>query len=174
MNRRGIWMIAQIVSEQLRLEPPVSLQSICDAIGRLGGTCIEVEDDFQRPEAKISTPSNGSAERNLFTIEYVSDKPETRILFSIAHELGHLFLHILDGNGRLKPETEYARSLISSKAEIEANEFAAALLMPESKFVEKCEQIVTSDNKVNISELACYFNVSVQAATVRGNILRLW
>lgn len=45
--------------------------------------------------------------------------------------------------------------------------------MPEDDFVLKCKEFMEK-NKVNITRVADYFNVSVQAAKVRGNVLNLW
>jgi Zn-dependent peptidase ImmA (M78 family) len=45
--------------------------------------------------------------------------------------------------------------------------------MPENEFIIKCKENM-NDNKVNITKVAEYFGVSVQAATVRGNVLGLW
>ena len=41
-----------------------------------------------------------------FTIEYANTVPETKLLFSIAHELGHLILHFLEDNGSDKLKME--------------------------------------------------------------------
>jgi len=60
--------------------------------------------------------------------------------------------------------------------EQEADEFAAALLMPEKEFTSFCECQLAKSNerKFDIDAIARYFNVSRQAATVRGSILNLW
>lgn len=93
--------------------------------------------------------------------------------FTIAHELGHLFLHM----GYLTNEdlwnkqdnNEYQRSG-SSEKEYQANEFAAALLMPEKEYCQIMQQNMEG-NWVNTSKIAEYFNVSVDAASNRGKFL---
>jgi len=60
---------------------------------------------------------------------------ENRKRFTIAHEIGHLRLHkgrsvIMDSDVRMNFRDKVA-SLATDREEIEANRFAAALLMPE-------------------------------------------
>lgn len=98
--------------------------------------------------------------------------------FTIAHELGHFILHkkLLDERSELvsliksndKDCPALARGLSYNTLEKEANQFAANILMPESEFKIKCE------NANSIEEVAEYFGVSVQAATIRANDLGGW
>ena len=62
----------------------------------------------------------------------------------------------------------------SSESELAANEFAAAFLMPEEDFIMQCEECKNENDMVNVTKVANYFNVSAQAATVRGSVLGLW
>lgn len=171
INRIYINKAADIVRTSLSLQLPITKVQLFDAIKSLGGECIPVKIGDIKNEAQISTP--GEDEKHSFTIKYVDEKPEKRVLFSIAHELGHLFLHLLDNDGKLIQKELFARNTTSTQKELEANEFAAALLMPEDAFVLKCRDI-RDENGINITKVAEYFNVSVQAATVRGNVLGLW
>ena len=60
----------------------------------------------------------------------------------------------------------------NSASEQEANEFAASLLMPRELFKKIIEK--NSENgRVNISRVADFFNVSVDAASYRGKWLGL-
>jgi Zn-dependent peptidase ImmA (M78 family) len=97
--------------------------------------------------------------------------PTVRQRFSIAHEIGHLLLH--------QPELhvdEHAfvafRDLESSKAsdpaEIEANQFAAALLMPTELLLKRIAQLGDNpDVSDAIHTLAQTFQVSQEAMTIR-------
>jgi Zn-dependent peptidase ImmA (M78 family) len=100
--------------------------------------------------------------------------------FTIAHELGHYFLHaghtVLD-EGRLA-YTVNLRNSESSKGEDnderEANLFAAELLMP-AKFLREdldgVELDLLEDSKF-LSDLANKYRVSLQALTFRLTYLR--
>jgi Zn-dependent peptidase ImmA (M78 family) len=103
----------------------------------------------------------------------VNDNPQ-RKRFTIAHEIGHFILHKqdLDKSGFidrrkqpiLKRITDSLKDVSSKtqKREIEANEFAAELLMPQDKF----EEVFGKSN--DIDKIANYFNVSTAAATIRA------
>ena len=94
-----------------------------------------------------------------------NSKPENRRLFSLAHELGHLFLHLGYGSDvRWSQSGDYIESYARhgyGEEEFEANEFAAAFLMPESAICQKYSE--TS----SLEDTAQYFKVSVDAASLR-------
>ncbi len=130
---------------------------------------LKYGDDF---EAVIETTTEDSPE---FSVSIAAQKPQTRTRFTFAHELGHLVLHLLGDNGKLKPGQTTFRNSRTSEEELDANEFAAAFLMPQDLFTAECKASADAhDGKVNIPEVAKKFGVSVSAATVRGNILSLW
>jgi Zn-dependent peptidase ImmA (M78 family) len=98
------------------------------------------------------------------------DHPPTRRRYSIAHEIGHFMLH--------PPEEAYidvaARSDKSSDGtdprEIEANAFAAVLLMPEHLLRQRVPRpldISFEDDADAIRQLAKAFHVSTTAMTYR-------
>lgn len=97
--------------------------------------------------------------------------PAVRQRFSIAHEIGHLLLH-----GPELHVDEHAfvafRDLESSKAsdpaEIEANQFAAALLMPADLLMKSIGELGSNpDVSDAIRVLAQRFQVSQEAMTIR-------
>lgn len=103
---------------------------------------------------------------------------ERRRRFTVAHELGHYFLHdrnepFLDGpTGRFRI---MARDDVSREGtdprEIEANLFAAELLMPTERIRADLEEhghldFIDEEDKF-ISELASKYQVSVRALTIR-------
>lgn len=85
--------------------------------------------------------------------------------FSVAHEIGHLELHrrrfTLCTNTDMM---EWSVSANSETTELEANEFAAAFLMPENFFRPLCDAPPTLDY---FSEIADRFRVSLTATAVR-------
>jgi len=94
--------------------------------------------------------------------------------FTIAHELGHHFLHLLHDGDFVDTELDLFRDTEdpdrdspSKRAEVQANQFAAALLMPE-------ELVQTEWQRTkNVAELARLFNVSEEAMGIRLSRLGL-
>jgi Zn-dependent peptidase ImmA (M78 family) len=99
-------------------------------------------------------------------------QPSTRQRFTVSHELGHLLLH--DGK-EVRVDTNFRvnlRSPESSKAEdieeIEANAFAAALLMPEGFLkLDLADFVLDIDDAEQVQLLAKRYQVSAQAMTIR-------
>lgn len=91
---------------------------------------------------------------------------ETRQRFTIAHELGHYYLHMDDSDGG-KLITSFRMD--QSPIETQANQFAAELLMPENLLKEEYKKMI-----IPVSDsLAKKFNVSKQAMRVRLDSLEL-
>src|SRR4030067_138026 len=96
------------------------------------------------------------------------DHSEFRKRFSIAHEIGHLILH---SNNELLTVDRYEKQFftrasgVSNLDEIEANEFAAALLMPEDLIREDFDEYFEKDPDEIISTLAKRYKVSEAALT---------
>ena len=80
--------------------------------------------------------------------------------FTIAHELGHFYMH-KDKNVDFE-DTTFFRNTDNSSIEYSANEFAANLLMPEDS-IRKAIQTGTK----NIEDLSSQFNVSIAAIKYR-------
>ncbi|WP_414603838.1 ImmA/IrrE family metallo-endopeptidase [Stenotrophomonas sp. FR012] len=63
-----------------------------------------------------------------------------RLRFTLAHEIGHLFLHLSeDGEFRDTPRTMSRTSSYWDRQEAEANSFAAELLMPSDLLIHEIE-----------------------------------
>ena len=58
----------------------------------------------------------------------------------------------------------------SSEQEYQANEFAAAFLMPQDEYLKVMDEN-TINNRVDTLKIADYFNVSIEAASNRGKFL---
>jgi Zn-dependent peptidase ImmA (M78 family) len=98
--------------------------------------------------------------------------PKNRQRFSIAHELGHWCLHRGTSSVFVDTTAVFLRDKESSEGvrrqEIEANRFAAALLMPEQRLREAVG-ITRLDpfDDLAFRRLAARFSVSVQALGIR-------
>ncbi len=144
----------------------VPIQDIDEVVRLLGGS-IEVNDGELLIDGSIRKKDDGFV---IFVSPYQSNE---RRRFTIAHELGHLFLHM---GYKISPElwneqsnTTYYRSG-DSLMEYQANEFAAALLMPKKAYKEIMDQY-TKGNIVETDKIANYFGVSISAASNRGKYL---
>ncbi len=102
-----------------------------------------------------------------------SSHSDVRKRFSIAHEIGHLVLHD-DKNLHVDEElrsnvqfrNEYS-SLGVDDQEIEANQFAAEILMPEEMLLKDVGKSKGKSPEVAIEDLAKLYNVSIQSMTIR-------
>jgi Zn-dependent peptidase ImmA (M78 family) len=143
-------------------KPPVPLEKLVAAAGailryepfagELSGTV------YRRPEggAVIGVNSLHSPARKRFTI---------------AHELGHLLLHRdeklhVDEQSPIGLRTDLSRPATDAN-EIEANQFAAELLMPQSFLVKDLEDLSNLEADVAIDRLAKRYQVSTEAMTIR-------
>ena len=99
--------------------------------------------------------------------------PPTRQRFTIAHEIAH---HVLHASAAFHVDNRIAilrRDPKSSEGtdhtEIEANVFAAELLMPSSLLATDLVDLRTSDldDETEVKQLAKRYNVSPQAMTFR-------
>lgn len=91
--------------------------------------------------------------------------------FTIAHELGHLELHrgrrlILDVPVRVDYR-DRTSSLATDREEIEANRFAASLLMPEALVMSAAREAGSRNLEDHVSLLAKRFQVSTEAMSYR-------
>lgn len=116
---------------------------------------------------KVSGLIKKFSEDNI-VISVKANDVDTRQRFTIAHELGHFFLHqhlleegFMDGAGLLRDGS-------NNKIEKEANSFAANLLMPEAIFKE-----MWSSKKLSSKQIADFFYVSESAVIIRAINLRL-
>lgn len=134
---------------------PVDVEQIVE---QLGGS-IEVRFDGDRYPESLHVATNGS-----FTVFVPSNTSMLRDRFTIAHELGHLWLH----HNELATEPVSFHRYGSSREETEANAFAGALLMPEAEFRDAWHQ-----HGGNLSKVARHFQVSQSAADVRRQVLGL-
>ena len=126
----------------------------------------EIEDSIEDMSVDASIKKNGEKS---FIIYLNSHKPYTRERFSIAHELGHLFLHMgfllnkklwdTFSNEQFQDSAYYRMDGNYTQEEHEANEFAAAFLMPKDEFIAISKQYL-NNNQYTIQPISKHFNVS--------------
>ncbi|MDB5238265.1 MAG: hypothetical protein JWM46_535 [Candidatus Kaiserbacteria bacterium] len=164
--------VLDILNEYKVKEPPVPVDEIAQKCGINIGRAPS--DDFsgfllrKADNSFIGVNSNDSHPRQRFTI---------------AHELGHYFLHktkkaFVDypGTNAEIAFRDNKHNLVRTRSEIEANKFAAALLMPAKHLLEdfsllRKEELMHLDEK--ISYLAERYKVSREAMTYRLIDLKL-
>jgi len=107
-----------------------------------------------------------------------SKHPGTRRRFTIAHELAHLLLHPRSGvhvdEGVFQMRDARA-STGSDEEEVEANRFAAELLMPRRLLEADIEALgkIYLDDEKTVANLAKKYCVSSQSMTIRLSTLGL-
>jgi Zn-dependent peptidase ImmA (M78 family) len=114
-------------------------------------------------------------EKGVSTVAINKQHHPNRQRFTLAHECGHLFLHAQEGDRLWLDKTLYFRDGSKSGdhfSEIEANQFAAGLLMPE-ELLKACLGEAGTVTDVDVVRLALRFQVSERAMTVRLISLRL-
>ncbi len=146
----------------------IPITNIDQVVETIGGKVIE--------DPSIDGFSDGrirKTDENSFEIAVSPFQNEERKNFTIAHELGHLFLHMgfKTNSDRWNSQNgiAYYRSG-NSELEYQSNEFAAAFLMPQNDYKQIMEKY-TCGNLVNTLEIAKYFHVSIDAAANRGKWL---
>lgn len=143
-------------------QPPVPVEDIAKA----RGIQIMHTDFNQEISGLLIRRDEGSI------IAVASEQAPARQRFTVAHELGHLMLHQGD---ELHVDKDFRVNLRSKKSstaedieEIEANTFAAELLMPAIFLRRDLENMIFDiENAEQISELAKRYQVSTQAMTFR-------
>lgn len=172
INRNAINQFVEDLREKAQLKKTLSMENLINLIKQLDG---EVKFDYMPLDIDGKIERKG--ENFIITLNN-NISNEERKKFTLAHELGHLFIHM----GFLNPkqwqkEPEFIDSTFYrqgySREEYEANEFAAALLMPKDEFIKKAKEF-SINNRCNINKLADYFGVSTEAALTRGRWLGIF
>ena len=155
-TKSSIYEFAGLVSRTLKYEPGGRLTPI---VGRLGGHLIyqNIFEAQHTNDGSIKIEPGGLFE--IYLPDYVSVE---RNRFTIAHEVGHYFLHYLLG-GKQKEGLVAARSSErqGDRAEWEANWFSAGFLMPDIEFRTKSKEL-----NGDVVGLARHFRVSVESCRI--------
>ena len=155
----------RVISRARITAPPVNVQRIAEAYG------VEViEESF--PD-DISGALHRGREQSVIAVN--KGHHENRQRFTIAHELGHYLLHA-DSPAYYDHEHQVGVHFRASTAagnwdvkEVEANRFAAELLMPRRMIIEAIQR----SGAAEASTLAKLFEVSEEAMTYRLADIRI-
>lgn len=163
-------MLINELAENIRNYYGISgvIEDIDGIVERMGGRVIEDVNIDGFSDGKIKKSG-----RDSFEISVSPFQSKERRNFTIAHELGHLFLHmgyiINPEIWNQQNEAAYYRNGNSTQ-EYQCNEFAAAFLMPQKEYERVMLQYANKD-WVDTSKVAEHFKVSVDAAANRGKWL---
>ena len=165
-TRNYINLLAERVISAYDIAIPI--RDIDAVVRRMGGT-IETQSIFD----SIYDGTIMKSGNNSFRIVISDAQNAQRRNFTIAHELGHLFLHMgYRTNKELWDKQDNSRFMRfgTSDQEFQANEFAAALLMPKGQYLQKLREY-SHEGRIDMNKMSSHFNVSLSAATNRGRFL---
>lgn len=154
-----------------QLTVPVDLTAVAKSLG------LRVE---EKPLGDVSGLLITGEGRALICVNSTGETPQ-RKRFTIAHEIGHFYLghqfeegeHVHVDRGNFISARSGRSSAGVDPKEVEANQFAAALLMP-APMVEGEAARLAGDGPLldqHVEELAKKFDVSEQAMTIRLSAL---
>lgn len=161
--------VARLLSGAAIDRPPVDVKALAEA----NGAVVISEPE---PSGSSGFLYRAAGARPLIGVN--SNHPPTRRRFTIAHELGHLLLHANDGVHFDEVVVKLRAAVAGTgtdEHEIEANRFAAELLMP-AEFLESdlsSIQDKCADDEAVIAQLAKRYGVSPQAMAIRLSSLGL-
>lgn len=170
-KKRTIAFVNEILSDEELRSFPIDLDKIALKLGIILQP-FEFSDDISglltideqlRPKIGYNTSENRERQR-----------------FTIAHEIGHYILHSNSQKGIFVDKMMFRKNINfynknEESMEVEANYFAANLLMPKALILKAVSQIDPNlDDDDNISNLAKDFGVSKTAMTYRLINLKLF
>ncbi len=169
---RGV-RYAKDLLRTIRARPPVPVEKLARKYAQI------VRESLPSDISGMLVPLASTDEKSRWAIVVNANDAPVRQRFTIAHELGHLLIHRYltphaDGRYQVRFRNEKSASG-SVREEIEANQFAAELLMPERDVrhlaIRLRLDVLDSDaDKEAVRKLmsaARRFQVSVQALTFR-------
>lgn len=158
LSKASVYSFAEQLANQLNFKPGEDIESL---VRRIGGRVKMQNTLFDDPEKSGSLLVHAP---DHFEIIVPAHTSPTRDRFTVAHELGHYFLHYLWRKRTVAdmPDQMMALRKGSDRVEWEANWFAAGFLMPEKAF-----RKAFRDHAGSLSAISRVFAVSEQAAEVR-------
>ena len=134
-------------------EIPVDVEAIADELG------IKVV--YKKPAYDHNISGMIQKKDNNFEITVNAEHAPNRQRFTIAHEIAHFVLHQSEIGDGIIDDALY-RSELSGELEVQANRFAAKILMPLKLLTQEIE-----NGQEDIAILASRFKVSRSAMSIR-------
>jgi Zn-dependent peptidase ImmA (M78 family) len=152
-------MVDGLLDQHHQSGPPVRIEKIAKELG------VEIRAGDLGDVSGLLVRSGEGA-----IIGVNSTQGRQRQRFTIAHELGHFLLHEglinhVDRNYRINYRSAES-SMATNVDEIEANFFAASILMPK-QFLNNLDAVEALDDDAQVQELARLFDVSRHAMSLR-------
>lgn len=143
------------------LKPPANLKSLMKA--------LQISFEEKDYEGQLSGAAIFNGDQMIVTVN--SSESEKRKRFTIAHEIGHLLLHAdqalnIDVNP-ISLNRDMQSSAGENWREIEANYFAASLLMPTEDVLTSFEKWKNLEEDDCLQKMASRYGVSLQAMSIR-------
>lgn len=162
LSKAQIFQIAEGISRRLGYRPGEDIHAIVRELGgRVSVETTLLEDPEHTGSLYVNAPGD-------FEIIVPSHTSLVRDRFTIAHELGHYYLHYLLARQRgwFTDEKVVALRRGSNRIEWEANWFAAGFLMPADDY-----EAIHAEARCDLYRVAQEFDVSIRAAEVRASDL---
>lgn len=163
MPPRKIETIVRGLLEQYKIsQPPVPVEALARSLG--------APVRYSPFEGDISGMVFRDADRIVIGVNSLHHPNRQR--FTIAHEIGHMLLHKgvevhVDRTFRINLRDDISSQAVD-RDEIEANRFAAELLMPEQMLIDDLKgREIDFENEQDLRRLAARYGVSPQALTFR-------
>lgn len=156
-------MVTELLNDHHVSKPPIPIERIARSLGLL----IR----FEPLDSDLSGFLYRDGDQGVVGVN--SSHPKTRKRFTIAHEIGHFLLHQAEKFHVDRQVFVRFRDNLSSQGideeEMEANLFAAEILMPRSSIHEDVQKLTSIDilHDERIESMARNYGVSLQALMVR-------
>jgi len=158
--------ISSLLNEKaIPFDAPINVDAIASRYG-----IKVISTPLQGKVGEITFNSDGSS---VIKMDPFENSYEPRRRFTLAHELGHFFLHRVPNYAYedTKETMLDRKNTYWDGKEGEANSFAAQLLMPEKLIERYGTQIISADNNISLDDfvnrMSTIFNVSKQSMRFR-------
>lgn len=128
--------------------------------GRLGIKVVEAEFTDDTISGALQIHANDHNEKATIYVKH--DDATVRKRFTIAHEIGHFLLHANDQTDFVDNQSTFFRNGEKNQQELEANDFAANLLMPRDRVLD-----IWDRTHNDLEFMSKYFGVSKIAMSYR-------